>query len=276
MSLGPNVPGQDYPARCTTIELKDLADTDQFDLEAEIGAIYGFEFTDEGFYKRREIDDKKVPRLEQLRNVEAEYLFNAEYKIGRQGGKWIFQPEVKWDIKYEFISPYTLFDKQNKFRKALNAAPVHCSIVPNAESRGKIEVNNYSLHSTSESGLSFVPQMPFSDNFTLIFDVFIKDGSLDNSVNNRSIEAIEGVSMNWLKLTKDKQRVTVVLRKEGEGLNGMKFATSVDDVDITIIPNRMNGLNSFNLTHFDLIRLYYRKIDLPDRLIQMLTKLQFD
>ena len=69
MSRGP---AEEYPTRCTTIELKDLADTDEFDLNAEIGAIYGFEYTDEGFYKRREIDDKKIPKLEQLRNVEAE------------------------------------------------------------------------------------------------------------------------------------------------------------------------------------------------------------
>ena len=274
MSRGPAE--EMFPTRCTTIELKDLADTDEFDLNAEVGTIYGFEYTDEGFYKRREIDDKKIPKLEQLRNVEAEPLFNADYEINRQDGKRFFRPKVKWDIKFEFISPYTLFDVQMKFRKALNSRPVHCSLVPDLESRGKIEVKDYSLHSTLGSGLTFIPQIPFSDNFTLIFDVIIKDGSLDNSNNNSSIEIIDGVSMNWLNLTKDKQNVTVVIRKDGDGINGMKFAASVDEVTIHIVPKRLSGLNSFNLTHFNLKGLYYRRTDLPDKLIQMLTSLRLN
>lgn len=276
MSRGPSDP----PIRCSALELKDLADTQSFHLNAEVGSIYGFEYTESGFYNRVEIEDKKIPKLEQLRNVVAEPLFNAVYKIGRKGQKWHFQPKVRWDLKYEFISPYILFDHENKFRKALNAGHVHCSIVPNSDSSGKIDVtdfqNQYMLTSTTASGLTFVPHLTFSENFTLIFEVLIKEGSLDNSADNRSIEVIGGVQINWLKLTKENQNVTVVLRKDQEGLDGMRFATSVDKVTIHIVPSRMNGLEFFDLTHLHLVSLYYRRTDLPDKLIEMLTQLQMN
>ena len=276
MSRGPSDP----PIKCSSIQLQDLADTQSFHLNAEVGSVYGFEYTESGFYKRVEIEDKKIPKLEQLRNVEAEPLFNADYEINRLGGKWFFRPKVKWDLKYEFVSPYTLFDLQNKFRKALNAGHVHCSIVPNTDSTGKIEVtdfqNQYMLTSTTACGLSFVPHLPFSDNFTLIFEVLIKEGSLDNSADNRSIEVIGGVQINWLKVTKENQNVTVVLRKDQDGINGMRFATSVDKVTIHIVPSKMNGLKFFDLTHLHLVGLYYRRTDLPDKLIEMLTQLQMN
>lgn len=280
MSRGPNGPNQEHPARCTTIELKDLADTDEFDLSAEVGSVYGFEYTDAGFYKRIEIEDKKTPKLEQLRNVTADSLFNAEYRVIRIGPRWFFRPKVTWDIKYEFISPYTLFDLQNKFRKAFNAGRVHCSLVPNSESRGKIEIKElerqYMLSSTTASGLNFIPQIDFSEHFTLIFEVIIRDDHLDNSVDNQSIEILGGVQMNWLRLTKDKNNVTVVLRKDGEGVNGMRFAASVDEVTIHIVPVKMNGLKFFDLTRCDLVGLYYKRTDLPDKLIEMLTTLQIN
>ena len=81
MSRGPNQPVLRDPIRCITLELKDLADTEDFDSKGEIGQLYGFEYTDDGYYKRAEVTEKKIPKLEQLRNVEVPVDGFHEYKI---------------------------------------------------------------------------------------------------------------------------------------------------------------------------------------------------
>ena len=267
MSRGPS---QDStPVRCTTIELKDLADTDEFDLNAEIGAIYGFEYTDSGIYKRREIDDKKVSKLEQLRNVTAEILGNYEYKIRRVDKNWELSPIIEWDIKFEFISPYTLFDVENKFRKSINSGPLHTSLVP--ESRGIIEVKpfkkQYSLHQIGEGdgGLVFVPEGQFADTFTLVLDISINDDSLNNEGKSKVV--MDGLQINWTTL--EKQMVTIVVQKTKDNLRGV---SSNDKVDVSLLPSRLTKLKSINIDHFDLIGLHYIQTDLPDKVLAMFLK----
>ena len=87
MSWGPEEPVLLAPTRCITTELKDLADTQDFDLNGEPGAMYGFEYTDDGYYKRREIEDKKTPKLEQLRNVNIDAYGNFEYRLFKNNNK---------------------------------------------------------------------------------------------------------------------------------------------------------------------------------------------
>ena len=264
MSLGP---AEDViPIRCSTIELKDLADTDEFDLDAEVGAVYGFEYIATGFYKRKEIlqDKQKLLKLEQLKNVEAELVGNQDYKIRRTGGKWHFNPIVEWDLKFEFISPYTMMDLQNKFRKALNAGPVLCSIIPDFDSRAIIDVQqykkSYKLHTARgqvTSGIIFVPNVQFGENYTLIINIFIRDESLVNSNNSPNKILIGGVQINWQTLTKADQDVTVIIRKNSR--DNIVYRSTVDKVSVAIAPSKIKGLSSIDLTHFDLISLYYNE-----------------
>ena len=257
MSRGPE---EVVPARCTTIELKDLADTDNFDLLAEVGTIYGFEYTDTGFYKRIEIEDKKVLKLEQLRNVEAAIVENSNYKIQRIGSKWHLTPIVEWDLKYEFISPYTMIDKQKKFRKALNAGPFHCSIIPDHDSRAIIDVHrhkkSFRLHSSRGqvvSGIIFVPDIDFGDNYTLIITLFVPDDNLDRSGKN-NIVLIPGIQINWRNLSKAEQEITVVVKKEDDNI---KHTPNNEKVSTALSAKKLTGLSAMELTHFDLVSLYY-------------------
>ena len=105
MSRGPVILA---PKTCSTIELKDLGDVQDFEKNAEIGEVYAFEYIDEGYYKRKALGDGKKPRnpkLEQLRNVEADGEDDLTYKITYKEGKWFFKPDIDWQIKFEFISP---------------------------------------------------------------------------------------------------------------------------------------------------------------------------
>jgi len=273
MSRGPseNV----TPVRCTTVELKDLADTDEFDLDAEVGSVYGFEYTDSGYYKRKEIDDKKIPRLEQLKNVTAEFIGNHEYKISRVQNKWHLTPIIEWDVKFEFISPYIMFDSDNRFRKALNAGPVHSSLVPNADSRGLLEIKpfkkQYLLHSSRgqvSSGVTFIPEIPLAKIFTLVLQISIHESSLKNTARE-SLVVMGGIQINWNVLTEAEQNLTLVVRKDDDTTQGV---TNIDKVDVHIIPVRLTSLSYLNLVHFDLIGLHYVKTALPDKLIGVFVK----
>ena len=90
MATGPQV-----PKACTSIELKDLSDLLNFDDEAEVDAVYAFQFTDEGYYKRKEIDDDKKPRFpkfDQIRDVDTSgYQADTQYNLAHVGKKWVQQ-----------------------------------------------------------------------------------------------------------------------------------------------------------------------------------------
>ena len=269
MSRGPS---QDLaPVRCTTLELKDLADTDDFNLNGEIGTIYGFEYTDSGYYKRREINDKIVPRLEQLRNVAADIIGDHEYKINRVKNKWHLSPIIEWDVKFEFISPYTLFDPQRRFRKAFNAGPIHTSLVPSTDSRGNIEVKPFNkqfmLHriiGASVSGLNFVPEVELAEEFTVIIKLMIHDDSLDNSEKQSKI-VMNGIQINWTALKKEDQNVIIIVRKDE---SGMRATCSKEQIDVTLLPARFPNLRIIFIKHFDLIGLHYIETNLSDEILK--------
>ena len=178
MATGPQI-----PKSCTTLELKDLSDLTHFDTEAEVDAVYAFQFTEDGFYRRKEIDDDKRPRFpkfDQLRDVETvgyqddtaynllhsgkKWLLrepmipsfdqivdtsktedNIEYKLVHSNGKWTLKKDdIDWLIKFEFKSPVTLIGgKTNLLRKALNAGPLLVSLIPANASREDIAVKPF-------------------------------------------------------------------------------------------------------------------------------------
>ena len=101
------------PKICQTIELKDLADIQDFEDDGAVGATYGFELTSNGYYKRREIELKaSLPKLEQLKNVDAKSATtDADYFLKKEGREWKiteFIKDIPWLLKFVFISPYTL------------------------------------------------------------------------------------------------------------------------------------------------------------------------
>ena len=178
MATGPQI-----PTPCTTLELKDLSDLIHFDTEAEVDAVYAFQFTEDGFYRRKEIDDDKRPRFpkfDQLRDVDTsnyqddtpyhllhrgkKWLLqeptiptfdqlvdtsnvkdDVEYKLVHTNGKWTLEKnDIDWLIRFEFKSPVTLIGgKTNILRKALNAGPLLVSLIPEAASRGHIAVKPF-------------------------------------------------------------------------------------------------------------------------------------
>ena len=83
--------------------------------------------------------------------MKAQDLGDYAYKIRREDNKWHITPILDWEMKFGFFSPYTLFDAERRFRKAINAGPWHVSLIPGI-SREKIEINimpskkHYFLH----------------------------------------------------------------------------------------------------------------------------------
>lgn len=279
MSRGPVIK---IPPRCTTLELKDLADTIDFDLSGEVGSLYGFEYTDEGFYKRSEIDDKKAPKLEQLKNVKVPYTGDYEYKIRREDNKWHITPIIDWDIMFEFTSPYILFDFQRRFRKALNKGPLHVSLIAGF-SREKIEIQSeskqYFLHkkdsvSKDDVQIEFFPETQLADNFTLVFILSIRQDSLINDARGsaESKLLLGGIHLNWNKVSANERKLAVVILKANNPKISLEGFCSNQKVDVTILPSALRNLNVVNISHFDLLGLYYTDVALPKEIIEMFVK----
>ena len=279
MSRGPDQPVLLEPVRCTTLELKDLADTEDFDLNGEIGQLYGFEYTDDGYYKRAEITDKKVPKLEQLRNVVGENVGQLEYKIvKKKDNKWHLIPFVDWEIKFEFISPFTFFDSNKNFRKAFNSGPLHVSLVPQKNSRREIEIKpfnkrQYLLHkkkSVIKDGatqLEFIPNIPLPDEFTMIFELSVRKDDPGPPVGVSDV-MIKGILISWQNLNVESLRCTVVIQNSGEEI---KVLSSSDKVILSVNPKNLTELSFINITNLDLIAFYFIEDVLSDGALEMLT-----
>lgn len=285
MSRGPDQPVMLAPIQCITVELKDLADTQDFDLNGEIGALYGFEYTDDGYYKRSEISDPKNPKLEQLRNVVADNIDNFEYKLVRtpSDNKWHLIPIIDWIIKFEFLSPYVYFSRSERtFRKALNSGPLHVSLVPMGTSRREIEINafknrQYLLHrkdsvtKNATTKIQFIPEMPLPDTFTMIFDISVRaqDPSPSGAVGV-SDNLMRGITIAWQNLDVEALRITVAIQNNGREI---KSISSSDQVLINVNTQQLTELSYINLTHLDLIGFYYTDNVLSEDILQMVTKL---
>ena len=274
MSRGPVI-----PTRCTTIELKDLADVEDFELNGEVGAFYGFEYTEEGLYKRAEVvtEERKILRLEQLRNVEVQHIENYEYKLIRIDNKWHLIPHIDWEIQFEFLSPYTYFDRLFQFRKAINNGPLHVSLVPASTSRKEIEIkpfkkNKYLLHrkdsitKASVTRLQFVPKFPISKNFTMIFDISIraKPGSVSDVL-------LPGLNISWRNLDTETLRILIAIQKETDDI---KAIASSDKIHLSVNSDSLTELSYINLTNLDLIGFYFIEKVLSEEILQQITNIK--
>eukprot|EP00745_Piridium_sociabile_P030721 TRINITY_DN50_c0_g2_i2.p2 TRINITY_DN50_c0_g2~~TRINITY_DN50_c0_g2_i2.p2 ORF type:complete len:284 (+),score=16.13 TRINITY_DN50_c0_g2_i2:608-1459(+) len=280
MSRGPRPPVMLAPTRCTTLELKDLADTQEFDVNAEIGAVYGIEYTNDGYYKRVEVTEgKKHPKLEQLRNVEADITDDFEYKLVRKENKWHLFPVIDWEIKLEFISPYTFFGSEQTFRKAFNFGPLHVSLIAAGQSRREIEIKpfkkrQYLLHRKDSvikkavTKLQFLPKMPLADQFTMVFDISILKDVPVNGVVGVSDILMKGVQIAWQNLDVESLRAVVIIQNNGSEL---RTVSSSEKVNVTLNPSNLTELLDIDITHLDLIGFYYTESVLSAEILNRIT-----
>lgn len=247
------------PVSCSSLELKDLADLHDFELKAEIGATFGFEYLDTGLYKRKEIDVKKTPKLEHLRNVDIDVLENYYYKLLRENNKWFFIPVIDWEIQFVFQSPRTFHSKRT-FRKTLNSGPTLISLVPGNNSRNEIEIEQYeksyllrrkdSVTKESVTDIHFIPQMKTHETFTMVFELIVKERL--SPVVGVSGKIMEGITVSWQRLDQDSLRVIIFVQKTHDGYQ----ATSTNN-KVTVSPDKITQLMYINITHLDLIAFYY-------------------
>ena len=280
MSSGPTIV---YPVTCSTIELKDLADTIDFESNAEVGAVYAFEFTDTGHYKRKETDDEQKPRfpkLGQIRdvNVPDPIVDDTDYMWKHQNKKWVLSPVMKkidWEIKFEFVSPYTLVGKDDTFRKSINAGPLIVGLVPAGNSRKEVAVkpfnkNNYLIHrkqsvtKDADTIVNFIPKLPIGQYATMIFDIVVrKREEATNTVLMR------GINLNWRPLDVEEVRVFIAVQKDS---NTIRKQTSNQNVVVNASIHNLTEIRSINLTYLDLIAFYYTDKLLSDEQLQSLAE----
>lgn len=272
MATGPKI-----PITCTTIELKDLSDLTDFEKEGEVDAVYAFQLTQDGYYKRKEIDDDKKPRFpkfEQLRNVETDgYQDDIQYHLVHKGNKWILQEEPKdidWLIKFEFKSPVTLIGKDNKLKKALNAAPLLTSLIPEGDIGVKpFKRNQYLIHrltsATATPILKFQPEITIGDQATIILDIIIKPQN--NSIKKFSLinTLTDGISITLPQSPVEEVRTVIVIDKNGNTVRKMSTDKTIDIHSATF-----TSLTSINLTHAELIAFYYIDRMLPEEVLEKL------
>ena len=278
-SRGPEIK---VPTHCPTIELKDLADVIDFEDRGEIGGTYAFEFTDAGFYKRKEIETDvkpRFPKFNQIRDVEVgDFKSDIDYRLRHTKNKWTLIPIVEpdWEVKFEFRSPYTLISKDYTFRKAINAGPLIVALIPDRESRGKIAIkpymrNKYVVHRKEsvtgkvETVLDFLPKIDIGDNFTMIFDMIIRPS--EKSVSTR---IMKGMQFSWRDIGTEQIRVFVAIRKE-EGVKEFLAASSNNSLQIDVDKENLTQLEQINLTHLDLIGFYFTDKVLTDNEMEIMV-----
>ena len=275
--------GPVMPPKCTTIELKDLADCLDFDNTGEVGTIYGLELTQDGLYKRKEVDSEEKPvnpKFNQLRDVNAGSFINGiNYFLRHVGNKWTIVPhlDIKWEINFQFISPFTLKAKDDTFRKAINSGPLHVALVTKSDSRNEIAVkpyknNMYILHRKSSvaarkySALSFVPRVPVGDKLTMMFDVILS--SSDPSTGEKPV--MTGISFSWGDLTgEDSTRVIIAIQKNADGT--IQKSSTNPKVTVNVDPTAFKELDNIILGHMDIVQFMYTDKILTEEEMEILT-----
>ena len=267
MSIGPK---PIYPQSCPTLELKDLSDVIDFDLASEEGELFGFEYTDTGKYRRRAIDEKKLFKLGQLRDVvvPASPVDKQKYTLTRDGTKWVVTPipdPILWDISFKMISPYVLSEDGRTLRKVMNSGPLLVSLVPHHSSRNNIKLieqedRKYLLtvidHS-KQGYLEFVPVYNIREEATIIYEFTIKpvEGLRDEQ------ELSRGIKIKWdrAKLTAnnitDKDRVFVMFAKKGD--QTAVHSSLPEALTVELQPAAKVALSNIDLKQIDLISFHF-------------------
>jgi len=266
MSVGPK---PIYPQTCPTLELKDLSDVIDFDLASEEGELFGFEYTDTGKYRRRAIDDKKLFKLGQLRDVVVPVspVDKQKYTLTRDGTKWVVSsiPDpIRWDISFKMISPYVLTEDGRTLRKVMNSGPLLVSLVPHHSSRNNVKLieqedGKYLLTAIDHSKgyLEFVPVYNIRDEATLIYEFTIK--SVEGLRDEHEIS--RGIKIKWdrAKLTANnitnKDRVLVMIGKKGD--QTAVHSSLPEALTVELQPAAKVTLGNIDLKQIDLISFYF-------------------
>lgn len=260
--------GPVMPHNCPTIELKDLADCLDFDNTGEIGSVYGFELTKEGLYKRKEVDtdEKPVnPKFNQLRDVNAgNFVNDINYFLRHVGNKWTIVPhlDIKWDVNFQFISPFTFKSKDDTFRKAVNSGPLHVALITKSDSRNEITVKPYkknryilvkkeTVDASKFTSLSFLPRIPIGNEFTIMFDVILNPPSLSEPK-----PVMGGITFSWDNPTnEDTTRVIIAIKKNADG--SIQSSSTNQKVTVNVDLSTFRELNNIVLGHMALVQFMY-------------------
>lgn len=270
MSIGPQI-----PVTCPTIELKDLADTIDFDANAIVGSIYGFEFTQNGYYKRALVPavpevpsvppsvPSEKPSIDQLKDFNAGKVDpDFKYAITKRENIWSLTPvdtELDWLIKFKCESPYTFIGPDNKFKKIINAGPMLVSLVPDENNRETIEVkaykkSNYVLHKRETAGKNvrviLQPPLQLGSTAMIVLDI------IAHRPTQRNFNVIPQVSLSWVDLDEDPRRVTVFMKKR-ENENQFSVFTSSPKITFVPVPNPIDRIAQISLDNVDLLAFYF-------------------
>ena len=266
MSIGPMI-----PVTCPTIELKDLADTIDFDASANVGSIYGFEFTQNGYYKRALVPVPEAvpsvppekPSIDQLKDFNAGKVDpDFKYAITKRENTWSLTPvdtELDWLIKFKCQSPYTFMGPDNKFKKIINAGPMLVSLVPDENSREHIAIkaykkSNYILHKRDAAGKNvrvvLQPPLQLGSTAMIVLDI------IAHRPTQKNVNVIPQVSLSWADLDEDPRRITIFMKKR-ESENQYSVAGSSPKITVTPVPNPIDRIVQMNLDNVDLLAFYF-------------------
>lgn len=256
--------GPILPKRCVTIELKDLADLDEFEDHGEVGEIYGLQLTEDGTYVRKPIDNDKeqpLPSFNQLRDVQAGGARNGiKYLLRRQNNRWKIEPyiDIKWDIQFTFKSGYTFAMQSGIFKKAFNEAMPLVSLITKQESRGEVLLQPYMIKKhmlvqkqgiTKASLLEFIPEIPLPRQYTIIIDLVAP-----RPLSSVTTQLIPGLRLAFKAedVTEDPLRFIITLQKTDD-----EIVSHSSNDKMKLSTNNFTKLDVFNLNFVSLIGFYF-------------------
>ena len=256
MSRGPSI-----PVKCSTIELKYLADTLDFDKEGKEGSIYGLELNEKGLYVRKEIEENKqqFPKLQQIRDLDTTSAENdKEYNLKRVNNKWIINSlpvKIPWLILFEFFSPHTLIGNDNTFRKCLNQGPQLISLVPAISDTIKIKPflqDKYTVYVsdvTERKKLEFKPPIALGQSWTIMIDLMLLKANA--SINKQITDILTGVRISWTETTDTRVKLFI------QNNNGSIVSKSTSDQMSIDTARLTNMIEWMEVTNVNLIGFYF-------------------
>jgi hypothetical protein len=266
--------GPVIPKRCQTLELKDLADIDDWEDQGETGEIYGFQLTADGRYVRKPIQNEDEPALSfnELRDVNTNSSKNGlQYFLKKQGNKWKLEPhsDIKWDIVYTFRSGYTFKKDPNIFRKSFNEGFTLISLVPSDNSKGNILLKAFkerhvlSKNIDSEAIVNAIPTIHLPKEFTLILELIASKPL--KAVNT---EIISGLTLSFkpADVTEDPIKFIISVQKNSAGIK-----THASNDKMKLDASNFTKIDKINLSDISLIGFYLSNEALPRPEIELFT-----
>ena len=256
--------GPVIPKRCQTLELKDLADIDEFDLEGEPGEIYGLLLTADGRYIRKPIVNEEDPglSLNELRDVNTQNTKNGiKYLLKKQGKNWKLEPysDIAWDIMYTFKSGFTFKKDPNVFRKSFNEGFAYVSLAPMDNSKGNVLINGFKEKRhvlvkkdgvDADIEVQFIPNIKLPKQFTIVLDLIAP-----RPTNQVNVEIMSGLEISYkpADVTEEPFRFVVSLQKNANS----DVKTFISNQKIKLKVTNLNKLEKINLNNVGLIAFYY-------------------